>query len=115
MLDRLDLWSGETDTRSLIERSAQIPGLTSVKSLTEQQYSQAVRIYLSPNNNQVDFNYPQHITGSVEEEPQQLSQLKSTLEKTGLACSAVCLRFPKAFRLVRKRPPPHVFTVQSLS
>jgi xylose isomerase len=74
MKDRGDLWSGEQDVCGWVRRQGLVRGL-----------------------DLVDFNYPQHMHGPVTYAERM--KLEQALRDSGLACGAVCLRFPKELQL----------------
>lgn len=75
MKDRADLWGGPQDTLGWIKRQGLIKGL-----------------------DYIDFNYPQHIpSGKVTQSVK--AELLSALDRAGLKCGAMCLRYPKSMQL----------------
>ena len=75
MKDRKDLWDGTDDVVGWIRRQGQVEGL-----------------------DYVDFNYPQHLSGSSTNSKLKGS-ISAALSDAGLRCGAVCLRYPKAMQL----------------
>ena len=75
MKERLDLWKGADGVLGYIARQGLIEGL-----------------------DLVDFNYPQHLHGHPNDD-NDLKNIWEALNASGLACGAICLRFPKDMQL----------------
>ena len=76
MKDRKDLWDGTDDVVGWIRRQGQVEGL-----------------------DYVDFNYPQHLSGSSTTDSELKDSISAALSDAGLSCGAVCLRYPKSMQL----------------
>lgn len=70
MKARPELWAGNQDVLGWIQRQGTVSGL-----------------------GLVDFNFPEHLEGLTP------AQVRDSLQTSGLAAGAVCLRYPKRFQL----------------